>query len=398
MATLEQACRDSVGKLRAALIDLYDCVGADPSSPQDVARNFRLNKTLTWNIARMLQAGDGLAAVPHVPGTSSIEKIIKATASKGATDDAIARVREAAKAFERMIEVHVGDRATLDLIIDGLGPNGSIALEQSRKRAFLGNSGIYGVQAKANLMSCFLAPNADDPDQLDMVMLRGYVGVRRLRTTVRIPIFRLRQWSEAGQAVGSQDWGPLDDGAPDPFLREFGSGELPEIEAEQVSPNATDYVLKPGPIGNSGAFDCFFADKMLAGASRFTTDADNTGEFGTTLTVPTARVVFDLIAHRDCAFALDATAHVYAYFFTHGEHGGDWDDASRLPIERPPAELAGAPPAVATPLVPRYTDMSKYVFEKMGWKQNEFRGVRLELNYPPLGSTVVLRFDLQERP
>ena len=397
MATLEQACRDSVGKLRAALIDLYDCVGADPSSPQDVARNFRLNKTLTWNIARMLQAGDGLAAVPHVPGTSSIEKVIKATASKGATDDAIARVREAAKAFEHMIEVHVGDRATLDLVIDGLGPNGSIALEQSRKRAFLGNSGIYGVQAKANVMSCFLAPNSDDPDQLDMAMLRGYVGVRRLRPTVRIPIFRSRQWSEAGQAVGSSTWTPLDDDASDAFLREFGTGELPEIESIDVAPGATDHVLLPGRIGNTGAFDLFFADKILAGASRYATDADKTGEFGTTLTVPTGRVVFDLIAHKDCAFFLNATAHVYAYFFTQGDQSGHWDESSRLPIERQPAELAGAPPAVATPLVPHYTDMSKYVFEKMGWKQNEFRGVRLELNYPPLGSTVVLRFDLPDR-
>ncbi|MBZ0171277.1 MAG: hypothetical protein K8E66_02755, partial [Phycisphaerales bacterium] len=84
MSTLEHECDQAIGQLRAALIDLYDSVGADPASPQDVARRYKLNKTLTWNIARLLQSSDGLAAVPHVPGAASFEKILKATEADGA--------------------------------------------------------------------------------------------------------------------------------------------------------------------------------------------------------------------------------------------------------------------------------------------------------------------------
>ena len=397
MSTLEHECRESVGRLQAALIALYDSVGADPTCPQDVSRAFRLNKTLTWNIAKLLEAPDGLAAVPHVPGTASIEKVLRATSDRGASKDAQSQVREAARDFERMIEVHVGDRATLDLIIDGLGSNGNPGLELSRKRAFLGNSGIYGVQAKTNMTSVFLAPNRDDPDQIDMVMLRGYVGLRRLRPAVRLPIFRLRQWSKEGQAIGSQKWEPIEPGASDPFLSEFNRDELPEIQAVECA-EGTDYVLQPGPIGNRGAFDLFFCDMLRAGACRYQTPEDKTGEFGLTLTVPTEQVVFDLIAHRDIAYALDAQAMVYAYFFAAGQHEGDWDDASRLPIRQQPVEIAGSPPAVATPLVPRYADIHQHIYDRLGWSASEFRGVRYSMKYMPLGASVVLRFDLPNRP
>ena len=157
MSTLERECSEAVGRLRAALIGLYDSVGADPSSPQEVARTFRINKTLTWNMAKLMQSGDGLAAVPHVPGNSSIERFLKATESKGANKKAVEAVRTATREFERVISVHVGDRATLDLVIDAMPNSDAQGLELSRKRAFLGNSGIYGVQARANLMCCFLA-------------------------------------------------------------------------------------------------------------------------------------------------------------------------------------------------------------------------------------------------
>ena len=395
MATLEHECDETIGRLRAALIDLYDSVDADPSSPQDVARRFKLNKTLTWNIARLIQSSDGFGAVPHMPGIASIEKIIKATESEGATQPTIDRVRAAAKDFERVIEVHVGDRATLDLIIDGLGPNGGIGLEQSRKRAFTGNSGIYGIQAKTNLMSCFLAPNADDPDQLDMAMVRGHLGLRRLRPSVSAPIFRMRQWSQAGQAVGTQQWEPIEPGQADRALRSFNKGDVPEIEAVEAE-SGTDYVIKPGPIGNRGAFDCFFGDMIRAGASRFRTEADTTGEFGATIAVPAEHLVFDLIFHKDLAFCAAAETRVYAYSFLRGNSEGEWDDSTLLPINQPASLISGSPPAVATPLVPRYSELIQMVTARMGVDAGEFRGLRFELKFPPLGSTAVIRFGLQE--
>jgi hypothetical protein len=395
MPTLETECEAAVGELRAALIELYDSVGADPQSPQVVARQLNVNKTLTWNLARLLQSAGGFDAVPHVPGVLSIDKMVAATEKHGAPASAADRVRAAARSFERVVEVHVGDRATLDLIIDGLGPGGGVGLELSRKRAFTGNSGIYGVQAKTMLMSCVLAPNEADPNQLDMAMVRGHIGVRRLRTIDGFPIFRMRQWSEAGQAVGTKQWEPIEPGQADRALRSFARGDVPEIEPVEAE-GGTDYVIRPGPIGNRGAFDCFYGDMLRAGASRFRTDADVYGEFGATITVPTETLIFDVIYHRDLDFCADAMTKVYAYSYSHGNREGNWDEATSLPIRQPPVPIAGTPLAVATPHVPRYSELVQRVFERLGVDASSFRGLRYELKYPPLGSTAVIHFDLPD--
>ncbi|GJM19111.1 MAG: hypothetical protein DHS20C14_13240 [Phycisphaeraceae bacterium] len=378
------------------MIELYDSVGADPAAPQDVSRSFGINKTLTWKIARLIQSTDGLGAVPHVPGIASIEKILHATRSRGASANAISKVRDAARDFEQMIEIHVGDRATLDLVIDGLGANGSDPLELSRKRAFLGNSGIYGVQTRTNLVSVVVAPNADDSDQLDISMLRGFVGLRRLRSSARLPILRFRQWSGGGQPIGSWTWQPIEEGADSPLLRSFSSAELPEISSEQT-PGGMDYILEPGSIGNRGAIDCFFADMLRKAAGRYRTPGDSTGEFGVTITVPTEHLIFDLFVHESLAPLLDAEAIVYAYQFTQGHREGNWDESSRLPLDRAPKPIAGHPPAIATPLVPKYNRIAEYVCDRVGHPWSAFRGVRLDLKYPPLGASAVMRFELPER-
>src|SRR4051794_32993060 len=108
-----------VGQLRTAFIELYDSIGADPQKPQEVARTLRVNKTLAWNVARLLGAADALGAVTHVPGKASLEKVIQATAKHGADSRLVARARLAVHDFSKMIANHAGDRPTLDLIVDG---------------------------------------------------------------------------------------------------------------------------------------------------------------------------------------------------------------------------------------------------------------------------------------
>src|SRR5262245_31495699 len=210
MTEFENACRARVGQLRTAFIELYDSIGADPGSPQDVARKLRLNKTLTWNVARLLAAADELSAVSHVPGSSSLEKVIQATARHGADSQIVARARDAVRDFHSMIQAHAGDRATLDLIIDSSGDEANGRLELSRKLAFRGNSGLYGVQARTRVVCHFLAPNEIDSDRLDMATVSGYVGFRRLRSDVRWPIFMVRSWTKGHDALVGGGWEPIE--------------------------------------------------------------------------------------------------------------------------------------------------------------------------------------------
>ena len=51
---------------------------------------------------------------------------------------------------------------------------------------------------------------------------------------------------------------------------------------------------------------------------------------------------------------------------------------------------------MVTPLVPRYGEIVGRVYERLGWDPRKFKGVRLEMKYPPLSSSVVLSSPLPE--
>ena len=397
MTQFETECRDRVAQLRIALIELYDSVGADPATPQDVARKFRLNKTLTWNVARLLQASDDLAAVHHVPGESSLQKVIAATARYGADPQTVARARQAVQDFRQMIDEHAGDRPTLDLIIDGAGRGQDKSLELSRRLAFRGNSGLYGVQARTRVVANFLSPNPDDPDRLDMVTVSGYVGFRRLRSGVRWPLFKPRSWGISSDPAEQRDIEPVEPSdeaaAGFPLMPSFARGSLPKITRVMNSEGRT-FVLEAGPVGNEGAFDCFWGDILRGAVNRSSTAKGECGEFGANITAPAERLIMDIIVDEELDFALAPEMLVFGRSFAHGHPTGGNDDPSLLPIQHPISLLAGSPPLVNTPLVPNYARLVSRVYERMAWDPKRFRGVRLSLEYPPLGSNVILRFKL----
>ena len=401
MTVFETECRERVGQLRSVFFELYDSVGADPASPQEVARNFRVNKTLAWNVARLLQASDALAAVNHVPGASSLEKVIQATARRGADPQIVARARQAVREFKQMIEAHAGDRSTLDLIIDGTGHGAESRLELSRKLAFRGNSGLYGIQAQTRMLCHFLAPNPDDPAQLDMATVSGYVGFRRLRPDVRWPIFMVRSWSERKDALVGPGWHPLERSEESsngfPIMRSFTRGSPPKVKPVDT-PEGRDYVLTEGPVGNEGAFDCFWGEQMRGAVARYATAPDETGEFGAAITAPVENLVSDIIVHRSLDFALKPDVLVFGHIFAHGRKTGGADDPTLLPIRQSTNELPGSPPLVNTALVPKYPSIVRHVYERMGWDPAEFHGVRLLMEYPPLGANIILRFPLPSAP
>ena len=397
MTVFETECRERVGQLRTAFFELYDSVGADPTSPQDVARKFRVNKTLAWNVARLLQASDALAAVNHVPGTSSLEKVIQASAKQGADPAIVARARKAVRDFKKMIEAHAGDRPTLDLIIDGTGRAEESRLELSRKLAFRGNSGLYGVQAQTRVVCHFLAPNPGNPRQLDMATTGGYVGFRRLRPDVRWPIFITRSWSRRQDALTGPGWTPLEPSEATtngfPVMRSFARGNVPQIHPVDT-PEGRDYVLGEGPVGNEGAFDCFWGESMRAAVDRYARSPGETGEFGAAISAPVETLISDIIVDRRLEFALKPELFVFSRIFAHGQPTGDANDPTLLPIRQPTVEIPGSPPVLNTALVPQYPQIVRHVYQHMGWDARQFKGIRLIMEYPPLGSHVILRFQL----
>jgi hypothetical protein len=399
--SFQSDCAAVVSELREALGAVYDAIGMDPGVPQEMARRFRLNKTLTWHLSRMLAEPDCLPAMPHIPGALAMEKVLRAAVGGGASEEQAERVRRALRRYEIVIRRHVDDRTTLDLMLDGMSSTPDRALEASRRLAFRGSSGIRGVQVQTRTLTAFVTPNADNPDRLDVAAVSGYVGVRRLRPKVRCMLLTVRSWNNAeGEPVGWKPiFDPIDGDPSNSILEHYGERGHAGKGAELV-PNdgGMEIVLQPGEVGNQSMFDIARADMLPALGNRWSDDGDDTGELGVSLTVPSERLVFDLLFHHELNFIADARSVIFDLVDRKGAGFRDEEHPSVLPFRPSVTDLGGAPLVMSTPHVPGHGMLARKVCERMEVAFEDMRGIRLEIEYPPLNSEILLRFDLPKRP
>ena len=174
-------------------------------------------------------------------------------------------------------------------------------------------------------------------------------------------------------------------------------GTLPEVHVVDT-PEGRNFVLGSGPIGNEGAFDCFWGEMKRFAVPRYAEQSDDIGEFGAAITVPTEHLVADVIVHRDLEFALAPEVLVFGRIFPTGAPTGSADDPSLIPIRQTVIELPGVPPLVNTPHIPGYPELMRRIWARTEWDPEDFRGVRLLMKYPPLQSNIILRFPLPDRP
>lgn len=380
----EDHCRECVRELRGAILELYAQVGADPDKPQDVSRLLGLNKNLTWKISRVLLAEEVFEALPLLPGGAGLDLVLEATAKAGASPRSLDRARVAIASIESMVNLHGGDRATMELMLDSMGVGG---LEKSRKLAFRGNSGLWGVMAKVRVSAQVLAPNAQNPDMLDMVLVAGLQNVRRFRPIQRWPIFRLERYDYEGEVTRfSVEDAP---GAPWGMMPSFSRGPLPKVHVREEG-NGLIYEVGDGPVGKTGEFSCYFGFGFRADVPRYATERDESAWLAASVAMPVETLLLDMFVHKDLPEAMDPETSVY---------GGAWvgapgfPDSARLPIHEHAVHL-GRGADLSTPLDDQYPGVMARVFDRTGWRPEDFHCLRLVIEYPPMPSRAVMRYRL----
>lgn len=392
--------RDALQELRRSFIELYATIEADVEAPQDVARRFGLNRNLTWKLSRVITAEDPFAALNHLPGNQGITLALQAIEKAGAPRAAIAQVEQALDEFQRVVEAHADDRAHLELTLEASGLLAREAgFESGRELAFRGNSAIWGVQAKTRLSLAVLGPQKDDESLVEIAHVGGIIGTRRLRPQTEWRLFHIQQHDETGAAMAQMFRpDPLEPNEPDGMpglLKDFSSPTVPTINIRRHT-SGVEFMLPPGPMGKSGVFDAFigFAVRNLP---RYRNAENPTGSIATLVSLPCERTITDILIHRTLVPSGGISAKLYGF-----PHGGldtpvGQTVKNELPLFERIVQLAGSPPAVATSHVPRYGQLVSHVMKRMEWNASEFVGYRLLVDYPPMSSKLVIKWDLPER-
>jgi hypothetical protein len=295
----------------------------------------------------------------------------------------------------KIVERHVGDRQSLELFLDNAvadvdGGEDDERLLVSRKLAFRGTSGIWGVQAAARLNTAIVAPSAR-PGYVDQATIGGWVDFRRLRSDARWALFRKRTTTSDAEAPEIL---PIDPNAsPDgPMLIEqFCSDTLPPIHVVREPNGVCVYELAEGAVGNTGAFTCVFGSVIRAIGRRRADSAEDQGWFAAVVSAPVEVLQFDVLAHKSCSFVLNLAANVYGNVSLDSSSRNARD---RLPLKITPVSL-GEPAVIDTALLKGYGKIIDLTFDRCGWDRRDFVGLRYVLEYPPFPSTTVLSFPLE---
>lgn len=393
--TFEQACAAAHTAFRDAIVDAYESVGADPTNPQEASRRFGLNKNLTWKIWKLVDTGSPFEALTHLPGHSGITILIDGLERHGARPEALAQIRQACDQFEAAVSTHVGDRASLELVLDGLVAGGQSRLELSRKLAFRGFSGVLGVQAQTKLTIGILAPSWSNPARVDVTMIRGILGFRHLRPGVEWPLFRIQSYGTIDPETVHPRGPELSLGPKWSLLAPYCSASMPDLLRREAN-GGIDLVLPAGPVGNTGLIDCVFATQLNALGDRYRSEAEAHGDLFTAITLPVERMVFDLMFHRDMLPTAAPRVMVLSRPLT-GPPPEEAIKHNTLPIDARMRSI-GSARSVRLGVYERYPDLLLDVLRSIGRDTADFVTYRLEIDMPPVTSTVVLRYDLPGKP
>src|SRR5262245_56450014 len=111
-------------------------------------------------------------------------------------------------------------------------------LEAFRKNMFRGASAVFGVQARVQISSHYVAPNKDDPEMVDLAIVGGLVELRRIRADVSWAVASLRTLSRPGMQEDPAAAEPLD-----PLSRKYG--EVPILTEFRSTPLPAMRVVSP---------------------------------------------------------------------------------------------------------------------------------------------------------
>jgi hypothetical protein len=385
----------AVINLRDAITGALHEVRLDVSKPQDISRKLLIDKSLAWKVSRSARAASVDETLGHMPGGIALGIFVDSMEKAGVQPRRLEALRSATAQFRDAVARHIGDRGTLELVLDALPSQGPDRLQISRKLAFRGNSGIWGIQARVRVNTVLLRPNAENPDLLDSVLLGGWEDFRRIRPDAPWQMFR--RVSHPSPVAPPNAEAPLDPEEPvagPHLLRKFCSENMPQIHVEQEG-GATSYRLGASPIGKSGEFTFYFASQRAALGNRYSLEPDESAQFFSMISAPVEFLQFDFVLHRSISFQGEPKVTVHGRLTPTIEQKPDHD---RLPIQPQVHDLGDGPPKFSTPLIPEYSRIMSSVFKLWGADPTQFRATRYVIEYPPFPSTVTVSVALPERP
>jgi len=385
-----------------AFSELVEAVPGRIRSASDLQRALQINMKLAWKIYRIAN-DDSLDAGMLMPGQQNVREIVRVATERGIDPGIIEKITRSMDEFDRLVSIHAGERSIFDSMISARGSDDqgeTLALSQKRS-AFRVNRNLRGVHAKSQLKTLILAPSQEGRCLLDMVAIQGYQELSRLRYDCPLVVSCVRI-SDDDRHVRRTSWEPLGSGTDHrgdtSLLGEFCSPDLPPFREVRTVDDFVMGELVGGGIGKQSAIthiDGYIARAAVPGYR------DGTNKYGGMLVwvpIPCEVLVVDLVVHEDALGHLNPLVGCYSSMLSGSRLPEEMESCDRLPLKESMVYLGRGLPVLRSSDIHRHAEMYSAVFEKLSWAPEQFEVYRCRVAFPIMLSSVMIRFDLPERP
>ena len=365
------------------------------ATTRDLEHDLGLHKTLCWRILQVANAREPLAAAQHVPGDEGLEKFLRAAGRAGVDRPTLDAVREAAERYRALMKLHAGDRASFEVMLLSLAEPGDSAVElkAARRAGYRSTSYAWGAQTAVRILSVIITPSGTDA--VDLATIRGHVRARRIRDEGAIRLSRTveHDTDEPGQRRSVAE--PIE---PEnlvggvPLLRDFCTNPLPPLEAVQLPGMNVEYRFTTQPIGELAAITTFTGEvrRGLKGA-RWQTEGNTSNALMMTIRDPVGLGVIDLWAPPEFGFEHRALLIAAIGVDPLSQKPTQWHILpASVKVERMGRGLHAARITEA----PTYENALARCFQRLAWDPATYELHRIQLEYPVLGSCMVLQTQL----
>jgi hypothetical protein len=390
------ACVPAIQDLLVRVLETH--CGEGPTDITTICDRLGVHRKLAWQVRNVAYSPAPLRAVSFMPSRAGIDTLIQALERKGAGRSVAPALRAAADSFSRMTAAHASDRASLELLAQSqLAHSETRAELRWREKAFLGNSFIWGAQAKLQLAVTILHRSTSREDWLDVAQIRGLIGLTRVRPDVHWVMSQSVVLKER-RRVETADRRPLDEEAARgmggvPILPAFCSKPPPRLRRRLGNDGLLNDELLPAPVGFSGQQTVFTGEVIRELAPAYAIEEHQRAHFGAASRTPSEVLLFDHFVHRDLFPGVKRQLCVFSEL----NASVTMAENDLLPVGETLEHPGRGPGAARTAEVPGYLDLLRWVFGRLGWAADDFELYRARLAYPPIPTSVMIRHDLPPR-
>ena len=392
---------DVLRKLRASITHMFEASPGGLRKSRDVQKLLGVDARLSWQVFKLAGPGEALSLAPHVPSSASMRRLLEAARENGISKQRVDQVRAAYEEFERLVEMHAGDRTSFQSMARGRDDDETAQTDvRHRKARFKADRHYAGAEVETLLASFILHPGSK-PGLFDYVPLRCRFGQRRLRPDADVVVdrFFITDFQNDPQGYRHE---PLDREAAEKYgamlLPRFCSEPLPKLRLQKQPSGMTYARLDGDAVGRQSSADLAFGQVFRDAPILDVVDGRSAWFTNMQITIPATVVIVDKVIHRssfpkwECKLAVHWQGPRELFDPTTSMR-----DLHALPFPERITRIEGGAAGAYLRESPRYLQMLGDVTSRFGWRLDDFDVYRLRIEYPLLYTALLLTFEPQEQ-